>query len=78
MHEKEFFTVCTALNGERVAMCGGSLGSAGFISSLILLGCVNLGGVGLIGSLILLGHVRAGLYQMVQSVATICSHNLQP
>lgn len=24
MHEKEFFTVCTALNGECVAMCGGS------------------------------------------------------
>jgi len=78
VHEKEFFTLCTALNGERVGMCGGSLGGAGLIDSLILLGRVNLGGVGLIGSLILLGHVRAGLYQMVQSIATICSHNLQP
>lgn len=43
MHEKEFFAVCTALNGECVAVCGGNPGGAGLISSLILLGHVRAG-----------------------------------
>ena len=41
MHEEEFFTVCTAHDGGHVAMCESSLGGAGLISTLILLGRIR-------------------------------------